>query len=113
MFEYKADPIQWITEMKAPQYKRACLPGHCGHCGNDAGSLVYQEAFIRLVAGNMMHVNTRSSRLCAKCFPIVVAELRKQYANEQHDLPKATRLYTETIKREGGGNDYREHWQMV
>jgi len=29
-----------------------------------------------------------------------------------HDLSKDRLLYTEIIKRESGGNDYRETWQM-
>ena len=112
MILYKADPVQWITEMKAPQYKRACLPGHCGHCGGDAGSLVYQEAFIRLDLGQLLHVNTRQSRLCASCFPVVVEELRKHNVNTGRERVPARKLYTEIIKRESGGNDYRETWQM-
>ena len=113
MFEYKADPIEVLGKISEKQYELAKLPCHCGRCGGIAGSRVYREWLIPIEAGNWMRINSRSSRLCGKCLPVVVAEKFKENARVHHDLSKDRLLYTEIIKRESGGNDYREHWQMV
>jgi len=110
MFEYRAHPIEVLGKVSGEQYEAALLPCHCGRCGGIAGSRVFREVFIPIEAGNWMRINTRTSRLCGKCFPVVVAEKQEEHARVHHDLSKDRLLYTEIIKRESGGNDYREHW---
>lgn len=108
--EYIAHPVQWIDKMTAPQYKRACLPCHCGRCGKDAGSLIQKEVYIPLEAGQTMHVNTRTSRLCASCFPIVVTELQKEYAHARHNLAPLRLVYSFPVFRDGVQVENREGW---
>lgn len=114
VFYYTPYPLSVRDKLTEEQYELAQQPGYCSHCAEalDPNQEVQEEYFFAEGGGSEC-VNTKKGRLCPRCFPIVVAEERGMQ-NPRHLFPgKAELLYTETIKREGGGNDYREHWQMV
>jgi hypothetical protein len=90
------------------------LPVHCSNCGGQAGSRVYQEASVPLEAGLSWEVNTRQSRLCGKCFPIVVAELRKNNAGmaRLHNMNHPKLAYSYRVDEEGIGSRMVEAWEI-
>lgn len=116
-FYYKAHPLDVRDNLTDEQYELALLPGNCAHCGNVIEPQEFQEVSLCVEGGYYMRINTEKAKLCAHCFPIAVESVRKENekwcGGRDHLIPHDELLYTETIKRESGGNDYREHWQMV
>lgn len=104
-YHFVAMPDQF--SMSHDLYAKACMPGNCKQCGNPAGSHEKQEAFIWMREGNWVVINTRTSRLCLSCYHKEVAQEQMRNANP---LPKLKKLYTEIIKRDGGGYDERIIW---
>ncbi len=104
-YNFVAMPDQF--SMSRDLYAKACIPGNCKACGKPAGSREKKEAFIWMREGCWEVISTKTSRLCLSCYHKEAAQEQKRNAKPLQNLKK---LYVEIIKRDGGGNDYREGW---
>lgn len=112
--QYREIPNQWGGKLTKRQYQLARLPYHCGRCGGQAGSRVKLVAYIPLEAGLSWRVSTRESRLCGKCFLIVVGELLKNNANmaRHHNMKSPKLAYSYRVDKEGIGPRMVEAWDI-
>jgi len=103
---YRKLPCSWDGSLTERQYQLARLPYHCGRCGGQAGSRVNLVAYIPLEAGLSWRVSTRESRLCGKCFPLVVDELLKNNANmaRHHNMKSPKLTYSYRVDEDGVGS---------